>query len=183
MKDIEINNEIFRNTGIRNYWVSKTGVVANIELENNEIIYFKKLKLEETKDKHLRVPLKIEKGKEKKFFVHRLVYSTFVGELKEGYVIDHIDANPKNNNVENLRQVTQRKNVENAIYHGNFGHNRDTKIKVVNTETNEIEYYDSIKEFLIDIEAPTYMIKHGGLSILKKRKEYDKYKIYKIDQQ
>lgn len=43
--------------------------------------------------------------------VHRLVYSTFIGELKPGLVIDHIDGNKQNPAVTNLRQISNRENV------------------------------------------------------------------------
>ena len=51
------------------------------------------------------------KGKSKQFHIHRLVYQAFIGELIAGLVIDHIDNNPSNNYVNNLQQVSQRKNV------------------------------------------------------------------------
>ena len=36
--------------------------------------------------------------------------------------------------------------------------------------------------FLIDIKAPEYTINHGGLSALKKRKEYNRYIATKINE-
>lgn len=45
------------------------------------------------------------------FTVHRLVYQTFIGELIDDLVIDHIDGNSLNNNVDNLQQITQRENT------------------------------------------------------------------------
>lgn len=47
-----------------------------------------------------------KKGKVYRFSLHRLVYSLFIGKLIEGLFIDHIDGNPSNNNLSNLRQVT-----------------------------------------------------------------------------
>ena len=46
--------------------------------------------------------------------VHRLVYQYFntIGDcLKEGYIIDHIDENPRNNRIDNLQQITQQDNI------------------------------------------------------------------------
>ena len=45
--------------------------------------------------------------------VHRLVYMTFVGDIPQGYQIDHIDGDASNNNLENLRCVTPKENSNN----------------------------------------------------------------------
>ena len=50
------------------------------------------------------------------------------------------------------------------------------------TQKNEYKRYNSVKEFMIDIGAPEYMIKHGGLSSIRKRKEYNKYSWKKINE-
>ena len=42
-----------------------------------------------------------------------LVAKCFIGERPEGYDIDHIDRNPLNNNVSNLRYVTHKENCFN----------------------------------------------------------------------
>ena len=46
--------------------------------------------------------------------IHRLVYETFVGKIKYGLQIDHIDGNKQNNTLENLRMVTQSENLKAA---------------------------------------------------------------------
>lgn len=58
--------------------------------------------------KYMRVSL----GKEKKhYYVHRLVYCTFHNDYDlNGYVIDHLDSNPKNNCLENLEKITHSEN-------------------------------------------------------------------------
>lgn len=42
----------------------------------------------------------------------RIIYAWFNGEVKDGYVIDHIDNNPYNNRLENLQQLTQEDNLK-----------------------------------------------------------------------
>ena len=45
------------------------------------------------------------------YYIHRMVYCTFHNDWDlEGYVIDHIDANPKNNCLENLQKITPSEN-------------------------------------------------------------------------
>ena len=54
-------------------------------------------------------------GKYKKLFVHRLVYEAFVGEIPEGYEIDHINTIRDDNRLSNLRCVTRKENHANPI--------------------------------------------------------------------
>ena len=46
-------------------------------------------------------------------YVHRLVYETYMGEIPENLEVDHIDENPHNNKLENLRLVTAKQNARN----------------------------------------------------------------------
>lgn len=74
----------------------------------------KLLKQETTKNGYKRVNLYCN-GKRKRFLVHRLVWETFVGKIPEGYELDHIDGNPQNNRLENLRVVTHKENQNNPV--------------------------------------------------------------------
>ena len=47
--------------------------------------------------------------------LHRLIWETFVGEIPKGYQIDHIDTNKGNNNLDNLRCVTPKENMNNNL--------------------------------------------------------------------
>lgn len=53
-------------------------------------------------------------GKRKNILFHHLVAKLFIGERPEGMVIDHIDRNSLNNNVNNLRYITQLENSHNT---------------------------------------------------------------------
>jgi len=48
------------------------------------------------------------------YLFHHLVATQFIGERPEGMVIDHIDRNSLNNNVSNLRYITQTENCRNT---------------------------------------------------------------------
>lgn len=41
----------------------------------------------------------------------RLLYVWFIGDIREGFVVDHIDNDPFNNNLDNLRVITIEQNI------------------------------------------------------------------------
>lgn len=50
----------------------------------------------------------------KQLLAHRVVWTLTHGEIPEGMVIDHINRNPSDNHIENLRCVTQAVNLSNV---------------------------------------------------------------------
>jgi len=57
-------------------------------------------------------------GKQRRFFVHRLVMEAFTGPLPEGMEIRHLDGDPGNNRLPNLRYGTHSENMQDTIRHG-----------------------------------------------------------------
>lgn len=53
------------------------------------------------------------KGMIKNKFVHRLMFEAFVGDVKFGCVIDHVNRDRSDNRLVNIRQVTFRENSTN----------------------------------------------------------------------
>lgn len=51
--------------------------------------------------------------------VHRIIWVMFNGEIPNGVCLDHIDCNPLNNKIENLRLATNLQNRVNSSYMGN----------------------------------------------------------------
>lgn len=94
-------------------------------IRNNKPIVSKKakgrkeaLKTKITKNGYEEVSISIE-GKPYTKSVHRLVALAFIENPDNKPEVDHIDANPLNNKVENLRWVTREENLHNDLYYGN----------------------------------------------------------------
>ena len=67
---------------------------------------------------HLRVDLVKRDGTRQRELVHRIVLRTFVGPRPEGLVVRHLDGNPKNNEVGNLKYGTASENTLDSVAHG-----------------------------------------------------------------
>jgi len=84
--------------------------------ENAEILSLKTNKIlmqTKTPDGYMLIKLTNDKGIRITVKVHRLVYDTFKKIKDQNNVIDHIDRNTSNNNINNLREVTQQINCKN----------------------------------------------------------------------
>ena len=83
-----------------NYQISSYGRVLN--KKTNRILKW------DEHQRYTRVSLGLKK---KHYYIHRLVYCTFHNDYDlEGYVIDHIDCNPRNNHLSNLQKLTHSEN-------------------------------------------------------------------------
>ena len=60
--------------------------------------------------KHTLGYLKVQFNKQR-YYVHRLIWEFFNGEIPCGYEVDHVDGNPSNNKIENLRLLTHTQNL------------------------------------------------------------------------
>lgn len=81
------------------YSISNKGRVVNNK--TGRLLYI------DTCQKYSRVSL----NDKKHYYIHRLVYCTFNNDYDlDGYVIDHLDSNPRNNCLENLEKVTHAEN-------------------------------------------------------------------------
>ena len=102
------NREIWRSIdGYANYEVSSHGRVRNATTARI-------LKPGIRKDGYQLVSLYKDK-KERKFYIHRFVAHEFIENPDDKQMVDHIDHNPANNCVENLRWASGKENNGNRI--------------------------------------------------------------------
>jgi uncharacterized Zn-finger protein len=103
--DNAVAGEIFREIpGVKNYQVSNQGRVRNGR-------NFKVLSQSRTRGGYKMVSLL-----KRMFSVHRLVMLAFVGPVPDNRTVDHIDRNPSNNNLCNLRYATSREQMMNRVF-------------------------------------------------------------------
>lgn len=133
------------------YQVSNQGVVKALERTykqfngltgnyNYRVYPEKVMFVEEDKDGYLKTRLSKD-GKQKKFFVHRLVAMTFIPNQENKPEVNHKDGIKKNNGSENLEWVTtsenQRHAIANKLYETARGEKSGTS-KLKESEVREI---------------------------------------------
>lgn len=155
---------VYKPTGIRNYWISDHGDIINNDCKDRII-----MKQMTTNDGHKRIQLMSEYGIAKKYYVHRLVYQTFNGPLEDDMIIEHLDGNPSNNHYKNLKQSTQKENIETALKQGTFGRNHCKKVEVLDRISGDKICFDSIKDLYDELNVP---IGNGSFNKLVNKQEF-----------
>lgn len=89
--------------------------VPNNKNNGKRLIGNKILKPKVKKNGYLEVNLSLP-GKNKMFYVHRLVAMTFISDIPKGFAVNHIDGNKQNNELSNLEIVTYSQNSSHS-YH------------------------------------------------------------------
>ena len=132
------------------YEISDTGLVISMARKKPTIL--KPQKVSQSKKKYLQVRLFNEKTINKKgkkvgklFYVHRLMWQTFVGEIPEGYEIDHIDNNPHNNELSNLQCIERRENVLRHYHRADIRYLRLHRDEIIK-DYIEIRSYNKLAE-------------------------------------
>jgi len=67
---------------------------------------------------HLKVTLYADNKKERQVFVHIIVIESFRGPIPRGKLVRHLDDNPRNNRLDNLRVGTHAENSRDAVRNG-----------------------------------------------------------------
>lgn len=97
-----MNLDIFDYIEYKDGWLYWTKTLSNRAIQGSKITSTNNLG-------YIRVGFK-----QKRYYAHRLIWNLFHGEIPKGYEIDHIDGNPENNLINNLRCVPHIVNLHSA---------------------------------------------------------------------
>lgn len=123
-----IDNTVWKDIpGLSGYKANKDGQILNAKK--------KRIMAGSYRHGYLRVSIK-----DKNYSVHVLIYKTFVGDIPENMVIDHINGIRDDNRLENLRCVTQSENMYNAQKNG---HKMQRPVAQYDLNGNFIKEYPS----------------------------------------
>lgn len=102
--------------------------------------------------------------------VHKIVYMVWGGNIPDGMQINHIDDNKDNNNIQNLYLGTQSENISDCISN-NHRCGNVLSITVLNKETGETEWYETVKDFLL---TTGHGAQNGSIAKIRKKKWFAK---------
>lgn len=74
-------------------------------------------------------------GEKRKMLVHRVILAMHSVEMPQGMVVDHIDGNPHNNRLCNLRVIRHAANIANSVYRNGDRTRRDLPRGVYRAKT------------------------------------------------
>ena len=133
-----------------NYKVGEDGTVISYKFAKQKVL--KPQMVTQSKKKYLAVGLYNENNKRTKYgkspamnYVHRLVWEAYVGEIPEHLEIEHIDQNPHNCHLSNLKLVTRKENID-SHYRSKYGFLYTEKRDEIIKDYLELKSYDLVAE-------------------------------------
>ena len=109
------------------------------------------------------------KGKNKKYSIHRLVATKYIDNPNNYKQINHIDGNKLNNNVDNLEWCDLSQNIKHA-YKNNLIKVNTTKVIQYSKDMKKIKEWNSIKEVENELK-----INHANIITVCKQNTNRKY--------
>lgn len=86
---------------------------------------------------------------------HRIVASAFIPNPEDKPMVDHIDSNPRNNNLKNLRWVTVLENAQNKRKAKKFGGHQ---VVQYNLDMTEVKIWPSVSQLIEALKVTRYII-------------------------
>jgi hypothetical protein len=146
------------------YEVSTTGEVRRaVDMYKlNNVLLPKGAILKPQKKRYIQYRLVSDSGKQHYICAHKLVATTYLGDSpKRGYVIAHLDGNGYNNDVNNLKWVS---NSENQLHRR--AHEKDKEYAVAKLSTEQVQearklYADGYSQAEL---SRKYVVSHGVIN-------------------
>lgn len=104
-EQIEIWKDINGYNG--KYQISNLGRIRDTNYRNTNKIKIRKILINNWGYQYVRIT---ENGKIIHYFIHRLVYETFIGKIPENMQVNHIDEDKTNNSISNLNLLSPKDN-------------------------------------------------------------------------
>lgn len=126
--DLKTNKRQFvQFIGSPNYLISNFGEVLIVNHRHKgKIGTYLKPKPGGYKKQYLRYSIE-----NKDYYAHRLVLEHFLGPCPENMQCAHLDGNPKNNFIKNLKWVTPKENSSHKIKHGTSGKGSKNSMSII----------------------------------------------------
>lgn len=115
-------------SGFENYEISDTGIIKSKD---------KLLKFGNNGNGYLFVHLS-KNGSVNRFYVHRLVASTFIPNPENKGIVNHKDGNKSNNCVSNLEWCSQKENIQHARKTGLVKITEETRKKISSSKKGKL---------------------------------------------
>lgn len=136
----------------------------------------RKLKPRKATNGYLYVDL-VDGARKKRYLVHRLVATYFIPNPNNKPQVNHIDANPENNNVLNLEWVTESENIRKSYETSGVDQTRNYCIYHIvhpdGTISEGLKAKRSVERYIEEHDLP---IKS---SMILKHREHNGYKLFK----
>lgn len=113
----------------KGYEVSDLGRVRS--LKNGKV---RVLKPQDNGIGYLQVVL-CKNGKRKSFYIHRLVYETFIGPIPKGMVVNHLNEDKRDNRLVNLEVTTQKQNCNYGTRNERAGKSLSKELKLTHAKS------------------------------------------------
>ena len=163
----KIGDNIFRRKKITSEYDIQMPSEKYVEIDG---LIYRILKILENKCGYKFVKLTNDSGK-RTLYMHRLVYTTYVGSIPSNMEVNHIDHNKSDNCVVNLELVTHSENMRKAVLH--YGNKlvprcKECGNKIYSKNPNAIYCYKCAKTYDTSFYAYTrkYKYEHPSKEVL-----------------